>query len=181
VEPPFLSLDDANPPADDHPPGTILAGQRFIASVYRALAAGPLWQRTLLVIVYDEHGGFFDHVEPPTLPNGDRLGVRVPALLVSPWVRRGHVSKVRYDHTAILRTILDRFCAESGAPPSMGSRVDSAHDLGGELLAPHPRATTPTIPFIRVPDGRPCNRADGKAPNELAEAMMWISHGLRAP
>jgi phospholipase C len=182
IEPPFLNLDDDNPAADDHPPGDITAGQRFVASVYRALAASPLWQRTLLVIVYDEHGGFFDHVEPPTARNGDRLGVRVPALLVSPWIRRGHVSKVQYDHTALLRTILDRFCSIQGVPPpSLGSRVDTSRHLGDELLGASARQTAPRIPFIPAPATRPCDRPDDAAPDDLAKVMMWIAHGLRAP
>ena len=106
---------------DDHPPGDIANGQQFIASVYNALASSPAWSKTLLVIIYDEHGGFFDHVEPPGTPprtdgpkdddpNLTRYGIRVPALIVSPWVAQGQVSHTIYDHTSVLRTILLRFC-----------------------------------------------------------------------
>ncbi|MGH7050054.1 MAG: alkaline phosphatase family protein [Acetobacteraceae bacterium] len=106
---------------DDHPPGDVANGQQFIANVYNALASSPAWSKTLLVIIYDEHGGFFDHVEPPGTPplkNGPqdddpdltRYGLRVPAIIVSPWVAPGQVSHTVYDHTSVLRTILLRFC-----------------------------------------------------------------------
>ena len=81
-------------------------GQRFVKEVYEALRSGPQWEETLLVITYDEHGGFYDHVPTPAgagvvpSPDGivsaapisfafDRLGVRVPAILVSPWIEPG--------------------------------------------------------------------------------------------
>ncbi len=84
-------------------------------AVYHALATGPQWEKTLLIIFYDEHGGFFDHVAPPAAPDDDphtfgRYGVRIPALIVSPWVEPGSVSKTLFDHTSIMKTILLRFC-----------------------------------------------------------------------
>lgn len=91
---------------DDHPPHDVSEGQRFIKQVYEALRSSPQWNEILFIIIYDEHGGFYDHVPPPT--NGvpspddivgpepfkfkfDRLGIRVPAILVSPWIERGTV------------------------------------------------------------------------------------------
>ena len=94
--------------ADDHPPAHPKAGQIFVASIYEALAASPHWEETLLIITYDEHGGFFDHVDPPALPDiyakqgFGQAGFRVPTLVVGPWVKPGHVSKVVYDHTSML-------------------------------------------------------------------------------
>lgn len=90
IEPRYVSF----APNDDHPPHDPFNGQRLIARVYNALRANDaLWKTTLFVILYDEHGGFADHVPPPTAiaPDAnhgeytfDRLGVRVPAVLVSP-------------------------------------------------------------------------------------------------
>jgi phospholipase C len=184
LEPYYMDIDDDIPGSDDHPPGDVAAGQHFVASVYRALVNSPLWQRTLLVITYDEHGGFYDHVVPPSAPGGafraPRLGVRVPAFVVSPWVSRGHVEKHVYDHTAILRTILDRFCSSGGEPPSMGERVDHARNLAELLIEEQPRAA-PTMPYVPQAPGRPCNRPSDRAPDDLAEVLMWISHGIRAP
>ncbi len=94
--------------ADDHPPAHPTAGQLFIAQVYEALASSPQWERLTLFITYDEHGGFHDHVPPPTAPDDfadlgfDQLGFRVPGLAIGPWVKPGHVSHVVYDHTSAL-------------------------------------------------------------------------------
>jgi len=93
---------------DQHPDHDVALGEALMKRVYEALRAGPGWESTLLIVTYDEHGGFFDSVAPPTegVPNpGDgytpnpphedfdftRLGLRIPTLLVSPWVEKGTV------------------------------------------------------------------------------------------
>jgi phospholipase C len=86
-------------PNDQHPPHVVTLGEQLIAEVYNCLRNGPLWQKTLLIITYDEHGGCYDHVAPPpakppnetvSVPfNFDRYGVRVPAVLVSPYIQQG--------------------------------------------------------------------------------------------
>ncbi len=91
---------------DDHPPHDIQLGQAFVAAVVRALGASPQWPRSLFILTYDEHGGFFDHVPPPTVPDErasegfGALGPRVPALIVSPWARRSFVSSTLYEHSS---------------------------------------------------------------------------------
>ena len=97
-------------------------GEAFTASLFEAAAAGPQWSHMLFVIVWDEGGGFYDHVPPPPAaapdnvppdihvppdePGGyDRYGFRVPCLVASPYARPGHVSSVVYDHTSVLATI----------------------------------------------------------------------------
>lgn len=92
------------PGNDDHPSHDVSEGQKFIKEVYEALRASPQWPEMLFVIIYDEHGGFYDHVPTPVtdVPSPDdivgpepynfkfdRLGVRVPAILISPWIERG--------------------------------------------------------------------------------------------
>ena len=92
------------PGNDDHPPHDVSEGQKFVKQVYEALRSSPQWNEILFVAVYDEHGGFYDHVPTPTqgIPNPDdktspephnfefdRLGVRVPAILISPWIAPG--------------------------------------------------------------------------------------------
>lgn len=93
---------------DDHPPQDVRLGQSFIASVYEALRKSPQWDRTLLVIYYDEHGGFYDHVAPPKVEHDDhasegfdQLGFRVPGLLVGPLVKPGYVMKNLVDHASV--------------------------------------------------------------------------------
>jgi phospholipase C len=100
------------PANDQHPPHDLSEGEKLIAEVYDTLRADDaLWRTSLMVVLYDEHGGFYDHVPPPRAvspdgsaarPSGflfDRLGVRVPAILISPWVAEGRVDHTVYDHT----------------------------------------------------------------------------------
>ncbi len=123
---------------DDHPPTDIRKGQELILKVAHAVQTSPQWQKTMLVIVYDEHGGLFDHVVPPAADDDSvlfrKLGVRVPAIIVSPWVDRGSVSSDIFDHTSIIKTILTRFCRNAaGSIPNMGQRVAAANHLGSVL------------------------------------------------
>ena len=142
IDPHFKDLRVLGPNSnDDHPPSDILAGQDLILTIYNALAAGPQWERTLLIIAYDEHGGFFDHVPPPSATDDQlqfqRLGVRVPALLISPMVDAGSTSTAMlgpdfdFDHTSIIKTIFTRFCQNSsGEIPAFTARVAAANHLG---------------------------------------------------
>ena len=133
IEPDYIDLPPGN---DDHPPGDMADGQRFIATIVSALLDSPQWASTMLIITYDEHGGFYDHVAPPEGPPllGDlrRYGPRVPAFVVSPFVGAGAVSHTLYDHTTIPATILRRFC--SPHPPKLGPRADAANDLRDLML-----------------------------------------------
>ncbi|KAE9463019.1 hypothetical protein C3L33_05071, partial [Rhododendron williamsianum] len=94
------------PGNDDHPSHDVSQGQKFVKEVYEALRSSPQWNEMLFIIMYDEHGGFFDHVPTPVTgvpsPDGivgpepynfqfDRLGVRVPVIMISPWIERGTV------------------------------------------------------------------------------------------
>jgi Phosphoesterase family len=146
----------AVPPGnDDHPPADIAAGQHLIAEVGRALTNSPQWAKTLLVITYDEHGGFFDHVPPPAAPpvSGiNRYGPRVPTFVVSPWVDRGKVTDVVFDHTSILKTIARRFL--SAHPPDMGERMAAANDLS-MVLTTSARQDRPNIPLPPAPPVSP--------------------------
>lgn len=94
---------------DYHPLGDIRVGERWLYEVYRAVTTSPKWNHTVLVINFDEWGGFFDHVPPPTMPDVDPrfqlCGFRVPALVISPFARRGYVASEIYDHTSVLRMI----------------------------------------------------------------------------
>jgi phospholipase C len=163
IDPNFKDLNlyggDSN---DDHPPSDVRDGQQLVLAVYHALASSPQWGKTLLVVTYDEHGGFYDHVPPPPAEDDHpelfgQYGIRVPALVVSPLVGRGSVSHTLFDHTSIIKTILLRFCGaadlarptptsgirawfEPGHPHYLGKRVATANDLSGLLTEPTPRA-----------------------------------------
>jgi phospholipase C len=136
----------APPSNDDHPPSDVLAGQNLVLKVYDALASSPAWKKTLLLITYDEHGGFFDHVPPPKNPPDDdpttfsRYGARVPAIVVSPFVGQRSFSHELFDHASIIKTILLRFCRDATTIPNMGKRVSAAQNLGVLLGQPEPRS-----------------------------------------
>jgi phospholipase C len=161
-------------PNDDHAPADIRDGQELVLAVYHALAAGPQWDKTMLVICYDEHGGFYDHVPPPAAP----YGVRVPALVVSPWIEPGSVSKTAFDHTSIIKTILLRFAPDAlnqtrrhcgplaritsaRHPHYPGTRVAQAHDLGELLIRSAPRPAPDRFALIQDAAARAAARPQG--------------------
>jgi phospholipase C len=147
IEPKYFSfLGTAN---DQHPPHDIRAGEHFIADVYNAVRSSPLWEQTLLVITYDEHGGLYDHVLPPraTPPDArtsqfafDRYGVRVPALLISPYISKKTIVHDRiFDHASIPATLkrvfrLDGFLTARDRDAEVFSDIPSL---------PAPRPDTP--------------------------------------
>jgi phospholipase C len=129
-------------------------------SIYAAVTQSPAWGRTVLVINFDEWGGFFDHVPPPVAPippadqaagNTDgRRGFRTPTLLISPFARRKHTSHVLYDHTSVLRMIEWRW----GLDP-LTVRDATAHNLVQELDFKHNAARVPVYP-VPPGTGTPC-------------------------
>lgn len=110
----------------NHPPLPMSFGEGFLSRVYRALTSNPeRWKRTVMIVCYDEHGGFFDHVPPPKLeyaapPHAvwesnlpfQTLGVRVPGLVISPYAAERSVCKEVLDHTSILQLVVERFGEE---------------------------------------------------------------------
>jgi phospholipase C len=186
IEPKYFGVDQN----DDHPPHNIMKAQKLIADVYNAIRSNrALWLSTLLVVVYDEHGGFYDHVEPPAAPppdghceeyTFDRLGVRVPAVLVSPWLD-ARVSSTRFDHTSVLKYLIDKW--QLGP---LGARAAAANSIA----AAFGERTTPredTIAFLRVPNSRlvadqpDWERQDGNTHHEglhlLADLMQLGGYG----
>lgn len=148
LEPKYFGPDEN----DDHPPHNVMKGEKVIADVYNAIRSNPeLWNNSLLVILFDEHGGFYDHVTPPgaVAPDDhqgeytfDQLGVRVPALLVSPWASRT-VEHTQFDHTSVLKYLIDKW----NLGP-LGRRAAAATSIAIALRESQPR--TDTVPFIRV-------------------------------
>jgi hypothetical protein len=118
IDPKFVQAADARTSNDDHAPSDVLLGQEGVYEVYKAITESKLSDRILLIITYDEHGGFYDHVDPTEYPVQDDIqemkqlgyGVRVPAIIVSPYVKRRGVSSDVFDHTSVLKTILMKYC-----------------------------------------------------------------------
>ncbi|GAC1402925.1 MAG: phospholipase C [Chloroflexota bacterium] len=160
VDPRFLD-EGSGTSGDDHPHADIRNGQAFLNQIYTAVTTGPKWSNTVLVINYDEWGGFFDHVVPPTAPlpaiehaagNRDGLrGFRVPAMVVSPWARRGAVSHTVYDHASVLRMIEWRW----GLKP-LTVRDARANNLAEALDFSRKDLTAPKYLVPPGPFGTPC-------------------------
>jgi phospholipase C len=171
IDPKFLD-EDTGTSADDHPHADIRDGEQFLNQIYDAIRTSPNWSSTVLVINFDEWGGFYDHVPPPVrLPvpaiqaaagDGDgRLGFRVPCLVISPLARRGYVAKRHFDHTSVLKMIEWRF----GLPP-LTERDLGANNLATVLDFNHPNiaAGAYTVPSGYVsppclPSGTPAEPA----------------------
>jgi phospholipase C len=142
-----------------HPGADPTAGEIALNEIYEALRSSPAWKDTLFVITFDEHGGVFDHVPPPYAENPwpndvndgfryDLMGVRVPTILVSPWIKEQTVFRsttdVAYDSTSILATLLHW----AGIPKSrwcMGERVNHAPTFEGVFQRETPRLETPQL------------------------------------
>jgi phospholipase C len=166
-------------------PENVQLGEQFVASIVNAVMSGPAWRRTLLVWFYDEHGGYYDHVAPPAalLPDLTKpdisatdqqgtyntYGIRIPAVVVSPYARKHDVSNVVHDHTSVLATIeqqwnlpaltfrdanaanlmdfLDTSVMTFAEPPTLAAPANPLPGLlkgyQGQPTPPAPSATTP--------------------------------------
>jgi phospholipase C len=147
-------------------PQNIVVGEALLARVVHAVGASPLWPQTMLAVMYDEHGGYYDHVPPPAaIPPDDipplvdpgesaydgfaRYGFRVPSVVVSPYARRNHVSHVVRDHTSVLAMVERKWNL-----PALTYRDANANDLTdfldlGALAAGHP--TFAHLPPLAAP------------------------------
>jgi hypothetical protein len=145
--PPVTYIDPAFNDNDDHPPVHPINGQALISTVYNALARSPHWKNCLFVITYDENGGFFDHVSPPKTVDVrasvgfDQLGFRVPTLVAGPYVKRGYVSSVPYEHCSALRHLelafdLEPLNARTQAASDLSDFIDADRLASGEWAPP---------------------------------------------
>jgi phospholipase C len=185
--PPFAFIEPAylQPGANDaHPPHDIISADVLVASVYNALRANEsLWQSTLLVLLFDEHGGFYDHVFPPPATPPDyhteeydftQYGVRVPAILISPWVGNGVVPDL-FDHTSLLKYLQDKWALND-----LGARTARAASFAGAInTAAPPRMDAPQrINSATAGSGVPTPAVDALSENQ--SAIVAMSHNLEA-
>jgi phospholipase C len=162
VEPRFSSQDDDRFPANDqHPDHGVDRGETFIKNVYTMIRRNQsLWESTLLVITYDEHGGLYDHVPPPATVSPDdkmqnlhdfkfdRLGVRVPAVLVSPYIKPGTILSEVFDHTSIIATARELF-TKNPKTNALTKRDAQANTVTGCLNLEAPRTDNINFPKPR--------------------------------
>jgi phospholipase C len=191
VEPGFFFSPFGNS-NDDHPFADIRAGQTFMNRVYQAVAQSPNWSSTVLVINYDEWGGFFDHVPPPTgstelaeqaLGYTDGLlGFRVPVLLISPFAPRRTVSHQTFEHCSILKLIEQRW---NLAP--LTQRDAGANSLASVLVDGKDATKAPPTYAVPTVDGSSCPvaatapaiRAAGKEPHWGELQQLARQHGWK--
>lgn len=205
IEPQYFGL-FRWPANDQHGGHSVAVGDRFIADVYEALRSNEeAWPHTMLLIVYDEHGGFFDHVSPPVdaveyegkvarvpCPDGKtsasppfdfrRLGVRVPAIVVSPWVAKGRVHHQVFDHASIPATVRE-IANLRGALTERDAQASSFHGIA-DLTSM--RDDTPiTLPRVDLDDAQrgpsglsaPFNPM-GMVPEDTAHSGPWANEPL---
>jgi phospholipase C len=159
---PFFNGEDKGTSKDDHPLADIRDGQAFLNDVYNTLRNSPNWSKTLLIINYDEWGGFFEHVVPPIAPvttqekqaigNDGRLGFRVPCVIIGPRAKRKHIEHQQFDPNSILNFIAWRF----GFQP-LGARGTSSLNLAYALdWSDTPDVSAPAFTVGAGPFGKAC-------------------------
>jgi phospholipase C len=143
--------------SDDHPPASLYGGQRILKIVYDALSAGAAWNNLVAFFTYDEHGSFFDHVRPPAIATAPpsqalysegfkTLGVRVPSIVVSPFVRPASLCEEILDHTSILKFLGEKFNGGRYTDLVDNRPVQSASSaLDDQLLASGSTAPAPSM------------------------------------
>lgn len=173
---------------DQHPPSDIRPGEQLMADIYNAIKQSPAFKETLFFITYDEHGGCYDHVPPPSgaqspdssTPAGQegftftRFGVRVPCVVVNPYIQPGIIARpsgyTPFDHTSIIKTIQNCF----GLEGSLTERDKAAPDFSCLLTLDKPRRTAiPNVKPLVIPDSAKDNEV-----NELHRLIAAVMEGL---
>jgi phospholipase C len=182
---------------DQHPDHSVREGDHYIRRVYEAIRSnGDVWTSTVLLIVWDEHGGIYDHEIPPAVTDldgftsttppflFDRLGVRVPAVVVSPYVEAGTVDHVTYEHASILATVTEQFIGDP-LTKSIYAREQHANTFRHLLTRDAPRGDMVTFDHLAP---HPAARPTGTDPasslhrDQVAEiyAVLRRTHPLDA-
>lgn len=190
IEPRYFDL-KGMPGNDDHPSHDVANGQKLVKEVYETLRGSPQWNETLLIITYDEHGGFYDHVETPyvNVPNPDGntgpapyffkfdcLGVRVPTIMVSPWIKKGTVisgpkgpaPNSEFEHSSIPATIKKIFNLTSNFLTHRDAWAGTFEEVVGELTSP--RTDCPET----LPHAMPLRSSEAKEDGALSEFQSEV-------
>ncbi len=187
IEPRYFDLpgQHAN---DFHPPHDVRYGDRLVADVYKTLRASDQWDSCLLIVSFDEHGGYYDRVSPPWgVPNPDgqvsahppfaftRLGLRVPTVIASPWIEQGFVDSTVYEHASLPATLSKLF----GLNTFLTARDRVANTFEGLLVRATPRADAPAeLPTARRPaEGVPARDLES-APSEPPATLSEFQESL---
>jgi phospholipase C len=177
--------------SSQHPNYDVSLGEQFLHDIYYTLYGSGAWNRTLLIVTYDEHGGCYDHVPPPenaVAPDNSagelgfdfkRFGVRVPTVLISPLIAGGTIFRAPgatpFDHTSILSTLEKRF-----GLPNLTQRDLAAPDIGGVLTLTNPRTDDP-LSSVQVPTSAAAAPAFPAGPDHLEAALAASTENLPVP
>jgi phospholipase C len=168
------------PSGDDseHPPGTITAGQDHVARVIDSIMRSPDWSSTAIFLTWDDWGGFYDHVSPPKV-DGAGYGMRVPALVISPYAKRGYIDHHTYSFDAYLKFIEDDFLGGQRLNPATDGRPDPRPDVRenarilGNLVNAFNFGQRPRKPLI-LPTLTPAQLQAGSLPGILGTLAMGL-------
>ena len=146
---------------DEHAPSGVSNGEEFLMQVYNALANSPFWQNALMIVDYDENGAFFDHVSPPMISTNPQtganwnnqssfisLGPRIPAFVISPFVKPGSVYHGILDHTSVLKLIGDKFDPNGSYSPLVDGR--QVQNISAILNFDNPIVNAPAAPALNT-------------------------------
>jgi len=175
-------------PCDDHCPTGITEGQKFLAHIYNTIISNKeRWKSTMMIVTYDEHGGFFDHVPPPEVPtlaggNGFKTtGVRIPAFVISPYVKPGSVFHDTVDTTSILHLLAERYTPGEPYSDAVQARQQFFKPLSA-ILDNDPMTNDPAPIPASVLDGlshgAPAARHDTGEPTPTATAFDRVAAAM---
>jgi phospholipase C len=176
VDPPFRDGGGADGlSADEHPLGDVRLGQAFMSDVVHAFLESPHWQKGAFFVVYDEWGGFWDHVRPPSVPDDrassnidndfGQMGYRIPAISLSPFAQRGAVSHLQCGFESIIKLITDRF-----GLTSLVTRDAQANNIGLSFDFNNPNFDVPDLPDPVAVASKPCTLGGGDLTQQSAQA-----------
>jgi phospholipase C len=148
--------------ASEHPPGSIRSGQKFVKSLLQALMRSDAWSSSVFTWTYDDWGGWYDHVLPPQVDDFG-YGFRVPALLVSPYARRGYVDNTQLDFTSYIKFIEENWVLEP-----LAERDANANSIASALDFSQPPRAPLFLPFAREAN---------KALSEPRRSVIYAAYG----
>jgi phospholipase C len=197
IVPRFAGSKTDGPVTSMHAPQDVRPGDQLVSDVYAALRGSPQWQHTLLVVTFDEHGGYFDHADPVAAvnPDGidspapgdtasftptfafDRMGLRVPTILASPYLAKGTVCSKVLQHTSILATVRKLFGIQGAL-----TKRDAAAATFEDLFLAAPRSDTPTTLVRKAAHQKPIDATQAAPDDVMTEmALQWRAVAARMP